>query len=401
MAIFAGVFAFLGRQVTRILTTLLGWASTLLFGRVPADKQVVLVLITFGSIGWVALLLGTLVPDVGTVLLAFIPVPSFVPDWSVRLAMLIAAIVLPLVIGAATILLMPADRRPSGRAIIGQLLRGYPIAAFLALSLLILAAIAVWYKARAILHRASTAHVPMIAKPGGYDRVAADLERALDQADLAVSSRPAPAALALPARLLGRVAGKGIGSLVPDRLLQVRGQDVEVTIYPTDIAITGTKARLARARAAMTTRLTATAAYLTTSAEAQAIEDRLERLAKLPPAVAPGEPATLPGDAAHELVGIDRDLAVLEIPYDEWEVLYRMRLQVERDLLAGRRVGEAFPAENPAPAGATARPGDARPARTEPAWASILGVGSLVLITVDAVLALVDRLSRRDRADAS
>jgi len=47
MAILATLFAFLGRQLQRILTTVLGWASTLLFGRVPADRQLILVLVTF------------------------------------------------------------------------------------------------------------------------------------------------------------------------------------------------------------------------------------------------------------------------------------------------------------------------------------------------------------------
>jgi hypothetical protein len=35
MAVFATLFAALGRQAARVLTTALGWASTLRFGRVP------------------------------------------------------------------------------------------------------------------------------------------------------------------------------------------------------------------------------------------------------------------------------------------------------------------------------------------------------------------------------
>jgi hypothetical protein len=30
---------------------------------------------------------------------------------------------------------------------------------------------------------------------------------------------------------------------------------------------------------------------------------------------------------------VDEQLASLIVPYDEWEVLYRQRLQIERDLL--------------------------------------------------------------------
>ena len=42
-----------------------------------------------------------------------------------------------------------------------------------------------------------------------------------------------------------------------------------------------------------------------------------------------------------ELASIDQELATMAVPYEEWEVLYRQRLQVERDLRAGAMAGEA------------------------------------------------------------
>ena len=70
MAVIASAFALLGRFVGRVLTTTLGWAAVLLFGRVPQDRQVWLAVLTFGSLAWVATVVGVLVPDVGTILLA-------------------------------------------------------------------------------------------------------------------------------------------------------------------------------------------------------------------------------------------------------------------------------------------------------------------------------------------
>ena len=49
-----------------------------------------------------------------------------------------------------------------------------------------------------------------------------------------------------------------------------------------------------------------------------------------------------PVDVAAELRSIDQALAVSPVPHDEWEVLYRQRLQVERDLRAGAMAGEAI-----------------------------------------------------------
>ena len=62
MAILAALFAFGSKFVGKILTTALGWASTLLFGRVPQSRQFLLLGITFGSVIWMVLLVGRAVP---------------------------------------------------------------------------------------------------------------------------------------------------------------------------------------------------------------------------------------------------------------------------------------------------------------------------------------------------
>ena len=91
MAILAALFAFGSRFVGKILTTALGWASTLLFGRVPASRQYLLLGITFGSVIWIVLLVGVLIPDVGAFLLVFVPDQDFMPEDILRLVMVIGA----------------------------------------------------------------------------------------------------------------------------------------------------------------------------------------------------------------------------------------------------------------------------------------------------------------------
>jgi hypothetical protein len=89
------------------------------------------------------------------------------------------------------------------------------------------------------------------------------------------------------------------------------------------VAVAGSKEAVARARAAVADRLTKTQAYLTASEEAQEIEDALRALRD-------------PDDreaALATLRAVDDRLKRLTVPYEEWEVLYRQRLQVERDLL--------------------------------------------------------------------
>ena len=173
--------------------------------------------------------------------------------------------------------------------------------------------------------------------------------RSTTRASPSIVGRPRPCSPS-PDGCSERSPGRASGRSCRKQLVQLAGEGLEVGLYPSDIAISGDKMRVARARAAIASRLVATAAWMTTSAEAQEIEERLERLAAAgspagrPGAAAASDGEAAPVDVAAELRSIDEALAVLAVSHDEWEVLYRQRLQVERDLLAGSRPGARFPA---------------------------------------------------------
>jgi hypothetical protein len=380
MAILATLFAAAGRFLGRVLNMALGWATIMLFGRVPESKQLLLSGITLGSLAWVVAIVGVLVPDAGAFLLAAVPRPDFIPEWSIRLGMLIAALVIPLLIGIGGLFLLEPSRRPGGTALVTQVLRGYPYAFVLAFSLAFLAIVAPVRKVRSMLRRWSDAHIPVVTKPGGYERVARDLEAALDQAGLDVDRRRASRVLEVPAHLLGWAAGAGVRSLMPDRLTALGSSRLEVLVYPSDISIAGKKQEMARARACIASRLTFTAAYLTSSKEGQQVEDRLEVIAR---AIREGRAAST--SLASEIDAVQETLASLEINYEEWEVLYRLRLQVERDLLKAR---EAAARGERVPATATANGRSAEPSVTERAVETAVGAGFAVAGSVlDRILA--------------
>jgi hypothetical protein len=351
---------------------------------VPQSRQVILAIMTLGSIAWVAMLLGVLVPDVGTLLLGFVPIPDFIDERWVRLGMLLAALITPLLIGLGGLLIPDPPDRPKGVEAAKQVLRGYPLAFLLAFTLVFLAVVGTIRKARSLVKRWTDAHVPIVVRTGGYPRMVDDLEDALDQAGLKVDEKPAPTILSTPARLVALVAGGGIRAYVPDQLTMLVAKDIEISLYPSDIAISGQKATVARARAAIATRLAATSAHLTTTKEAQEIEDRLQRVADSSPTAGPdGAPVVTP-DAAAELQAVDRALSAIDIEYDEWEVLYRVRLQVERDLLLGHAPGEDIPGAPtpPVPEPLAERGGGSQP---------ILAIAGIVLMVVDIGLAIVER----------
>jgi hypothetical protein len=340
MAILAALFAFGSRFVGKILTTAMGWATTLLFGRVPASRQYLLLGIAFGSVIWMVLLAGILVPDVATFLLVLVPGQGIVPESIIRLLMLIGALIAPAIIGGLTLALDASAARTPGR-IARAVARGYPLTVLLAVLLVFLAGLAIVRKGRSLARGWTDAHVALVVKPGAYDDVAADLDAAVSAAGLDVEPRAAPATMSTPARWLAAVAGSDGAALVPDRMIQLHGPELDILIYPMDLLISGKPGAVARARAAMASRLTTSAAHLTVSAEGQAIEDRLTLLATRPDADGQDRPPRFDDHARDELADIDETLARIEIPYEEWEVLYRQRLQVERDLRAGSMAGDA------------------------------------------------------------
>jgi hypothetical protein len=377
MAIIGSAFAMVGRFAGRLLNSALGWATLLLFGKVEGRKQTILLIIALASLVWTLTVVGVLVPDVGAFLLAFVPVPDGVAEDWVRLGMLAMALVIPLLVGAAAIYVSQADRRPKGFGLLTGVLRGYPFTLVLALTIAILAGVSVARKARSLSKRWEDAHVPVVVKPGGYERVLDDLRGVLDRAGLPVRTRPAPSIISLPPRMLDAVAGRALGSLVPDRLMMLTGDELEVLVYPSDVAISGSKVAMARARAAIAIELTESPAYMTTSAETQRIEDATAELAGRE-----GE-RLAPTEWRRRLRELDSRIATLAVPFDEWETVYRQRLQVERDLLA-EEVEETVVRGT-----ATER----EPSVVE----RMVAVGTIAMLAADVTLLLADRMRSAKR----
>ena len=278
VAIIGSLIGLLGRFAGQILNTTLGWATLLLFGKVPQSRQMLLLVIVFGSLVWVALVIGVITPPVGTLLIASVPMSDKIGENNVRMGMLAGAIALPALIGFASAVVSQDQTRRGPAAMLSSAVRGYPFALVLTLMLGLLAAVGIGRKVRSLSRHWTDAHIPIIVKPGGYDAVLADVEDALDKVGLDVTTRDAGDLLSGPPKLLDKIAGRGLGDLVPDRLMLLVGENLEVLVYPSDLAISGTTDILARARAALASRVSNAPAYLTQSAEAQKVEDILDRI---------------------------------------------------------------------------------------------------------------------------
>jgi hypothetical protein len=288
--------------------------------------------------------------------------------------MLAGAIVLPAVIGGVTLLLQDPGDRPSGTALVGQVLRGYAIAPILAVTLVVLAVAGTIRKLDSLAHRREDAHIPIVVRPGRYEALVDTLEQTLREGELVSGRADGPSVLTVPARLLAKVGGAGIGGLVPDRLVELRGPDVKVSIYPSDINVSGSSDAVPKARAMVARDVPSRDAWFTTTKEAQQLEDEL---AALEGADAATRESRLPE--------IDRRLLDLEVDQDTFEVLYRRRLQ----LLVPPEADVRAASEPPSTDGA--------PPRRALSLGSIVGLVLAVLSAIDIVLTAILSRDRRSR----
>jgi hypothetical protein len=329
MVIVQTIIAVALRSLGRIANTALGWATTMLFGKVPQERQYFLSGIAFASIIWMVVVVGVIWPSAGTWLLGFVTLPRWVNPWTVRVAMLLAAILLPPAIGFTSLFLSPPASRPRGAARIWTVLRGYRHTAGMAVSLLAMGIIAPAIQIHNLLRRRTTRHIPLIVHGPDYAEVVGDVQRALEAGGLTTTRQRASRALRLPAEVLSAIAGGSTDRLVAHQLTQLTGSGVEVLLYPFDLMVSGPQPDVAHVHAVLAEHLTRTKAYLTWSPEANRVEDEL-RVLWDDVSACREEPARQ--RCRDRLHMIERELEEARLPYQEWEVLFRGKLLVERRL---------------------------------------------------------------------
>ena len=328
MAILQFLIGFALQSINRVITTALGWATILLFGRVPRDRQIYLSLIVFGSVIWLVIVIGIAWPRVGVFLLAFVRIPRSVDATSVRIAMAAAAAVLPLFVGAATLLLRDPGLRPTDAASKWQtVLDGYRFTVGIALTILVTVIIAPVVQARNLVRRWTTDHFPVVIQTADYLGVVADIQSGLASAGTRTHRSSTHALLQIPTTMLAVFVGNTLDQLVARNLTTLVSDDLEIVVHPFDLAVSGHRIAVARAQAVLADRLPFTRAHLTWSQEGNQMEDRIKKGWHDALTEHDGSQAQ---SARNTFRQIEQDLEGSTVDFEEWEILSRILLLTER-----------------------------------------------------------------------
>lgn len=300
----------------------------MLFGKVPADQQKYLSFMAFGSVAWLISLLGVISPSVATFLFAFAPLPSWIDRGWVRIAMIVAMLIIPALVGAVSLKVVDPEDQPAGAGGKAKaVLKGYPYTLGLALTLVMMTLLAPVMKGRDLVRRWTSRHVPIIIEPEDYLAVLDDVERALETGGIKTTRAQATWMLRLPTRVLTTFAGSAVENLAAENLTNLKAPSVEILLHPSDMVISGKELEVARARGILTEHLTFTRAYLTSQKESNELEDKLREIWE------ELRQKRSTADSAARLEAVEREIRTRALPYEEWEVLFREKLLVERGLL--------------------------------------------------------------------
>ena len=305
----------------------LGWATAIYFGQVPGRQGRVLSVVSLVAAGWVIVVVGFAVPILGGAALeAAGAVEENFDVEALTYVGLVAAIVLtPPLIAAMTVYAHFHDDRSFGTWL-RMLPMSYPATAMLGASVLQMVAVTPvllfqrWRQKRKLLQ------VPLVLRDGADDD---DLAEAVQGAlasiglkDVAVEEATGPKSW--PLRTVGFASRHLLGAVVRGEPVRLATGELEIFAYATNVSIQGPKEEAYRVRAAMERELAFRNVYFTWNEEAQAFEDDLYRMYE-------SETDDVE-ELRKELDAVQARIDVASLNLEEWNVLYRLRLQLEQDV---------------------------------------------------------------------
>ncbi len=354
MAILQAVLTLIGRSAGKILNAIFGWAVRALFGQTSTREQTFLSAVVAAAVAWPVLIVGVVAPKTAALILAFVPIPHRIPAWIVRVVWLGLALIVPLAVGLAVAAKAPPHA--PRESFIVRTLRGFPITIGLAGAFLIMFVSVPVMRFAALVRRLESADVPLVTTAAAYDQVAERISQVLTRHQFDLRRAPPGWWVIAPIRLLLWFGGDAFRAYVPHHMAHFVAPELQLSLYPSGALLRGRKNKVTWAHGLIAETVVHTDGLQTVDPKAQALEVDLRRLWKIydeNPSAHAGSPRLL-----SRIDEITHALGELAVPFDDWQVIYRQILQVERAIRGERQL-----LDDEAPVNV---PSDREDAKTEP-----------------------------------
>lgn len=334
MAILSALFSFLGKKAGDILSAVLGWSVTALFGRLSKGRQTAFAGMLLASLVWPAITIGIFVPSVTAWSLAAAPVDRWVGPRAIRMISIGLAIGLPPIVGLVTRVFVPSTaHRPS---VLRAMLFGYPLTVGYACSCVVSVVTVTAVKLGTVFRRWDDEHIYVQPMRDKYRDALRELALAAVESGTNPTVEDVPALMSLPTRIARLFARGVLDPLVVADPQRLRTPDLEVFLYPADLLVRGSSKAIAKFRTRMHRTLLERSAFLVAESKSQHIQSEIGRMWEV--LDRHGSPDAIGGFARGRLQEIVNELSDAEIPYDEWVMLDRMFRRLELVFGGGLRI---------------------------------------------------------------
>ena len=315
------------QALSRSASFALGWATAIYFGQVPGRQGRVLSVISLLAAAWVVLLIGFAIPIFGGAALEATGVidENFDVETMTYVGLVAGLVLTPPVIAACVVWANFQQERSIG-GWVRLIPVSYPASFMLGISVLQMVLYTPvllfqrWRKKRKLVE------IALMMREGTDDE---DLLKALRRALASIGIKKidvseAKGPKSWPLRTVAFAAEHLLGAVVRGDPMLLEAGELEIRAYATNVSILGPKEDAYRTRAAIERELAFADAYLTWEEESQKFEDELLAIHRS----ANGDI----GAVRERLDEVQERMDVASMNSEQWNVLYRLRLQVEQDV---------------------------------------------------------------------
>jgi len=334
VAILQALLALISKSAGKILNAIFGWAVRALFGRTTAKEQMFLSGLVGAAVAWPLLVVGTALPKTGALMLALVPIPHWVPSWIVRIVWLGLAALVPFSLGLA--MAARAPRSAPRESFVKRLLRGFPITIGLAAAFIIMFVSVPIMRFWAMVKKQVSADVPIVTDTAAYHEVAALALSVLNRHGFGLQEAQPGWWVRAPTRILSWFGGEAVRAFVPQKLEHFESPALAISFYPSGAVLRVEPRHTVWAHGLLAEAVVHSPGLQTSAPDAQELERQIRRIWK----GLDDEPIAHVHSA--RLLGRTRELAeelgMVNISFDDWQVVYRQILQLERALEGQRQL---------------------------------------------------------------
>lgn len=311
------------QAISRSASFALGWATALYFGQVPGKQGRVLAVISLLAAAWVILLVGFAAPLLAGALLDATGLigRNFSVTPLVVLAIAAGLLLTPPVIAGLTTWVEFQEERSIAQWV-RLLPASYPATASLGVAVLQMVVLTPFILVERIRRKRTLVQVALSMKPDTDDEALTEtVAGALRTIGVdRLHAREARGLERWPMRTVGFAVQHLLGVVVRGEPMYLAADGLQIYAYATNVALLGPLRKVHLARAALEREVPFQGAHLTWSDDSQRLEDAI---------LEAGEGGGGPAAVRRRLDEVQTRVDTASLNIDEWNVLTRLRLQVE------------------------------------------------------------------------